>query len=62
MAFKLTCKEASRKISEAEDRSLGVGERVSLWAHLGACTACIRFNEQVALLRKAMRQYRDPRE
>ena len=62
MSFKLNCKEASRKISESGDRSLRFGERVGLWAHLSVCTACTNFNNQMALLRKAMQQYRDPRD
>jgi predicted anti-sigma-YlaC factor YlaD len=62
MAFMLNCKQASRKLSEAEDRKLGLGERVGLWAHLGMCTACTNFSKQVVVLRKAMQQYRDPRD
>lgn len=62
MPFKLNCKQASRTLSEAEDRSLGLGERVSLWAHLRVCAACSNFSRQMVLLRKAMRQYDDPRD
>ena len=58
----LNCKQASRKLSEAEDRRLGLGERMGLWAHLKACGACNNFSRQVVLLRKAMQQYRDPRD
>lgn len=62
MSFMLNCKEASRKVSEAEDRGLRFGERVGLWAHLSVCTACTNFNKQMALLRKAMQHHRDPRD
>jgi hypothetical protein len=62
MSFKLNCREASRKLSEAEDRSLGLGERVGLWMHLKACDACTHFSRQVVTLRKAMQQYREPRD
>jgi hypothetical protein len=62
MPFMPTCREASRKLSEAGDRSLGVGERMGLWMHLRACDACSNFSRQLALLHKAMQQYREPRE
>lgn len=62
MPFKLNCREASRKLSEAEDRPLGVGERVGLWFHLKACNACRNFSGQLSVLREAMRNYREPRD
>ncbi len=62
MLFMPTCREVSRKLSEAEDRSLGIGERAGLWVHLKACDACSNFSRQMTLLRTAMQRYRDPRD
>ncbi|HKP66653.1 MAG TPA: zf-HC2 domain-containing protein [Casimicrobiaceae bacterium] len=54
----LSCKEATRLMSQAQDRPLGYAERVKLRLHLAACTACTRFSRQMTLLREAMSRYR----
>jgi hypothetical protein len=53
----LTCKQASRLISQRQDRALTVGERLSLRAHLAICAACARVSEQVDFLRRALARY-----
>jgi len=53
----LSCREASRLISESRDRDLALGERVTLRIHLGLCTACTRFTKQLDFLREAMKRY-----
>ena len=53
----LSCREASRLISESRDRDLGIGERLTLRIHLGLCTACSRFTKQLDFLRDAMKRY-----
>ncbi len=62
MPFKLNCREASRLLSRVQDHRLGPGERLGLWLHLKACDACLNFEKQMALLRRAMLNYREPRE
>jgi hypothetical protein len=62
MLFMPTCREVSRKLSEAGDRRLGVGERMGLWVHLKACGACSNFSRQMTLLHTAMQRYREPRD
>ena len=42
-----------------EDRALGLGERTVLWFHLKACHACPRFRNQLAVMRNAMRAWRE---
>ena len=54
----VSCKQASLLLSEAEDRQLSLLERVKLRLHLSVCDACTRFSQQIAFLRKAMREYR----
>jgi Putative zinc-finger len=53
----LNCKEASRLISQRQDRALTVGERLSLRTHFAICAACVRVSEQVDFLRKALARY-----
>lgn len=51
----LTCKDASRLISENLERPLGFWERWGLRLHLMMCLYCRRFERQMALMRKALR-------
>jgi len=60
--MRITCKEASRLISEGLDRDLGVGERAKLRLHLALCVACERVNKQLNFMRRALRQYPGPDE
>ena len=50
----LSCKEATRLVSQGLDRELGFGERVRLRVHLAICDGCTNFSKQMAFLRKAM--------
>ena len=52
----LSCKEASRLVSQGLDRNLGFGERIALRVHLAICDGCTNFKNQVAFLRRAVRQ------
>lgn len=55
----LSCKEASRLVSQGLDRNLGFGERVALRVHLAICDGCTNFKDQVAFLRKAVSRLAD---
>jgi hypothetical protein len=55
----LSCKEASRLISQAQDLRLPWFARWKLRLHLAACAACARFDRQARFLREAMRRYRE---
>jgi hypothetical protein len=52
----LTCKDASRLQSQAQDRPLRFGERMGLRLHLLICDNCRRFKLQLDLIRRACRQ------
>lgn len=54
----LSCKEASRLISQSLDRQLTVRERLSLRFHLVFCDMCTAFKRQLGIIRNAVRQYR----
>ena len=56
---KLTCKEASRLLSQSMDGKLTVAQRSALRLHLSLCEACTRFGAQLSALRTAMRKYRE---
>jgi len=50
-----SCAEATRLISDAMDRSLPVGGRIKLRAHLFICRFCDRYRRQLQFLRAAVR-------
>ena len=62
MALRLSCKEASRLISQGMDRRLSIAERIALRLHVGICDACTRFTSQVRFLRRALGAYPGPDE
>lgn len=56
----ITCKEASRLLSEGLDRDLALGQRATLRLHLFLCTACSRVKNQFDFLHRAAAQYPGP--
>jgi hypothetical protein len=58
--FRLSCREASRLISDGMDRRLSVPERIGLRLHVSICDACTKFTSQVAFLRRALKAYPGP--
>lgn len=52
----ITCKDASRLQSQAQDRRLSWTERFGLRLHLLICDNCRRFARQLKLIRQACRQ------
>jgi len=55
----ISCKEASRLLSQAQDRRLGWVERLKLRGHLALCDFCTRFEQQLKFMREAMRRLGD---
>lgn len=53
----LSCKDATRLLSEAQDRKLGLSERMSLEIHLAICHGCNNFGKQMRFLRQACRDF-----
>lgn len=49
----LSCRDASRLSSEAQDRALTMPERLGLKLHLAMCALCRRYARQLAFLRVA---------
>lgn len=52
----LTCKEASHLVSQEQDRPLRFNERLGLRMHLWVCANCRRFERQIGLMRRLLRQ------
>jgi Putative zinc-finger len=52
----LSCREATRLVSEGLDRRLPFGARVALRVHLAVCDGCTNFKRQVDFLRRAVRE------
>ena len=54
----LSCREASRLLSEARERRLGLGERLALRLHLLVCAGCNNFRKQLDFISAAMERFR----
>lgn len=52
----ISCKEASRLMSQAQDGGLSLGERASLQIHLAICRGCRAVSAQFEFLRRAVRR------
>lgn len=55
----MNCKQATRLVSQSQDRELSLPERIRLRFHLFICSGCSNYNKQMAFLRKAMRKLRE---
>lgn len=52
----LSCKEATRLMSQSQDRELSLGERAALKLHLAICRGCRAVSDQLEFLRRAVRR------
>lgn len=57
MVTELNCKEATRLLLEAEERSLNEVELTALDYHLAECLCCQNMKTQFGFLRKALERY-----
>ena len=53
----LTCREASRLLSEGLDKKLSFADRAALRLHLTLCDACTRVKAQFEFMRRALAAY-----
>ncbi|MDO8313129.1 MAG: zf-HC2 domain-containing protein [Sideroxyarcus sp.] len=53
----MSCMQATRLISEAQDRDLSLPEKLSVKVHVMICTGCKNFSLQVPFISQAMRAY-----
>lgn len=52
----LSCKEVTRLVSQGLDRDLAPAEQARLRAHYALCLGCRIVRDQLAFLRRALRQ------
>lgn len=55
----LRCKQASELMSQSQDRTLTLKERMRLKLHLLICRGCSNCNKQMRFLHKTMQQFKD---
>ncbi|HEX9741466.1 MAG TPA: zf-HC2 domain-containing protein [Nitrospiraceae bacterium] len=55
----LTCQEVTELFSESLDRSLPLGQRLSLRVHFSICKWCARYKQQLLFIRHAVRSHPD---
>jgi len=53
----LNCHEATRLMSEGQERTLSISEKMTLGLHVSMCSGCKNFKVQMGLLRKMTRAY-----
>lgn len=52
----LSCKDATRLISQSMDASLPVTKRIGVRIHLLICIYCTRYEKQLRLIRETLRR------
>lgn len=53
----LNCRQATELMSQEQDRSLDLGERLGLRFHVMMCTGCRNFRRQMTFLHEACTLY-----
>lgn len=53
----MSCQQATRLISESQDRPLSLSEKMALKVHVMMCTGCKNFSLQLPFISQAMRAY-----
>jgi hypothetical protein len=53
----MNCQQATRLISESQDRALSLSEKMSLKMHVLMCAGCKNFSLQIPFLSQAMKAY-----
>lgn len=53
----MNCEQATRLLSESQERKLGTSERTVLRMHTWMCTGCRNFGGQLGFLRQAMKGF-----
>lgn len=53
----MNCQQATRLISESQDRPLSLSEKLALKMHVLMCAGCKNFSLQIPFLSQAMKAY-----
>ena len=54
----MKCRQATRLISDAQERPLMTKEKIGLNLHLAICTHCRKFQRNCGTLRKLMKDFK----
>jgi hypothetical protein len=57
--FRVTCKQATALLIAQEDRKIDMSDRVALRLHVYACKTCPNFEQQLLIMRKSMKLWRN---
>lgn len=55
--LKLNCEQATRLLSESQERDLAMSERTMLRVHTWICEGCRNFGGQLGFIRQAMQGF-----
>ncbi|MFQ6370575.1 zf-HC2 domain-containing protein [Shewanella sp. YIC-542] len=53
----MNCKQATRLLSDAQERPLSLKEKMALSVHTTLCSACRHFGKQMGVIRHLSRQF-----
>jgi hypothetical protein len=56
--LRVTCKQAASLLVAREDREIALSEKVALRLHIYACKACPNFEQQLLIMRKSLKLWR----
>ena len=57
--FRVTCKQATALLIAQEDRQIDMSDKVALRLHIYACKTCPNFEQQLLIMRKSMKLWRN---
>jgi len=53
----MNCKQATRLLSEAQERQLSLKEKATLRMHTAMCSGCRNFGKQMGIIRSLTHQF-----
>ncbi len=57
--LRVTCKQAASLLVAREDREIALSDKVALRLHIYACKACPNFEQQLLIMRKSLKLWRN---
>lgn len=57
--LRVTCKQAASLLVAREDREIALSDKVALRLHIYACKACPNFEQQLLIMRKSLKMWRN---
>ena len=57
--FRVTCRQATSLLIAREDRDIALSDKFALRLHIYACKACPNFEQQLSIMRKSLKLWRN---